>query len=159
MHPDYIHNPPNMRPPVHKYFYLIMFINNKNYQMKGQAVIYRRKTVDMLLDLINDLDDVYFYSDCEGDKLYLAEQTRNIDCYFRVFYTANFYEVLNKINPQAYLIKYAWNEIPNCNPIPFPAPPHNHHPFPHAVHPHQYINTKPLSLDTDQLIEAFGDQE
>ena len=26
--------------------------------MKGQAVIYRRKTLDMLLDLINDLDDI-----------------------------------------------------------------------------------------------------
>lgn len=176
---DYIHNPPNMRIPRNKYFYVILFVKSKSLQMKGQATIYRRKTLDMLFDLMRDIDQIYNHSDVEGDLAYIQQETNTFNVYYKVIYTADFFRVLHQIDKDAYLIKFAWQDIPNTNPAwykhwcPYPhhqnyygyppCPTHCHPcnnppPLPHPPNPSQYQNMQEL-LNTNQLIERFGDQE
>lgn len=178
MHPDYKHNPPNYFPPppppcvpprpprFHKqYFYVILFVHSKNIDEKGQAIIYRRKTLDMLFDLIGDIDEQYYHTLYDNaDLTFLDQETRNIDVEFRVVYTDNVYDVIKLINPNGYIVKFDWEDIPNMNyPNQF-----YYHPFPHKYPkpvppppgappmPKDYVGTQ--RDFTNDCIERFGDE-
>ena len=184
MHPDYFHNPPNFFPPPlppppcppkplvnKKSFYLILFVHSKNKDYKGQAIIYRRKTLDMLFDLIGDIDESYYHTLYDNTDLnYLDRETRNIDVHFRVVYTANLYDLFKYINPNGYTVRFDWQDIPNTNypnqfhihPYPFP---HRCSPLPHPPHPpgappmpSDYVHTR-YDVIANDIIEKFGDQE
>lgn len=180
MHPDYIHNPPNILPPPlpppfphrplvsKKSYYLILFVNSRNLEEKGQAIVYRRKTLDMLFDLIGDIDDQYYHTLYDNtDLTYLDQETRNIDLYFRVIYTSNVNDIYKYINPNGYVLKFDWQDIPNTNypnqfhPQPFPPPCHFPHPQPKPPGipplPRDYIITQ-CKL-SNEIAEKFGDQE
>lgn len=178
MHPDYKHNPPHLFPPPlpppipprpprlnKRYFYVILFVHSKNIDEKGQAIIYRRKTLDMLFDLIGDIDEQYYHTLYDNtDLTFLDQETRNIDTQFRVVYTENVYDVIKLINPNGYIIKYDWQDIPNTNyphqfhDYPFPRPvPHKLRPVGAPPMPTDYVGTQ-IDLSHD-CIERFGDQE
>lgn len=181
MHPDYKHNPPNIFPPCpplppcpprpyvnKKSFYLILFVHSRNREQKGQAIVYRRKTMDMLLDLIGDIDEQYYHTMYDNtDLTYLALETRDIDLHFRVVYTSCVHELFKYIDPNGYTVRFDWQDIPNMNyPNQF-----NTHPLPNHIHRHpippprppgtpplpsDYIGTQ-FDLDND-CIEIFGDE-
>ena len=97
MHPDYYHNPPNFLPPPlppphppmprvgKKSYYLILFVHSRNIDEKGQVIVYRRKTLDMLFDLMGDIDEQYYHTLYDNSDLkFLDQETRDIDLYFRL---------------------------------------------------------------------------
>lgn len=148
--PDYVWNPPDMPPPKDKSFYLILFINDKQMGIKGHAIVYRRKTLDMLFDLMNDIDDVYNHSmeQNNNDIMYMVEQTKDINVYYKVIYTHKFQEIIDLIDPEKYIIKFAWHDIPNTNP-PGPPYPHNYPP------PYPHKNNRQI-LNVDEIIWHLG---
>lgn len=181
MHPDYFHNPPNFLPPPppppcphrpkieKKSYYLILFVHSKNIDQKGQAIIYRRKTLDMLFDLIGDIDEQYYHTLYDNtDLTFLDQETRNKDVQFRIVYTDNIVRDIEKyVNPNGYTVKFDWQDIPNTNypnqfhvhPWPFPHRPPRPRPKPIGAPPlpREYIGTQ-HSLD-NECIQRFGDQE
>ena len=181
MHPDYFHNPPNFLPPPppppcphrprieKKSYYLILFIHSKNIDQKGQAIVYRRKTLDMLFDLIGDIDEQYYHTLYDNSDLtFLDQETRNKDLHFRIIYTEHLGDIYKYVNPNGYIVKFDWQDIPNTN---YPNQFH-HHPWPF---PHRHgINTRPKPPGAppmpkdyvgsqhslcNEYIQRFGDQE
>ena len=121
MHPDYCHNPPNFLPPppppcVHrpridkKSYYLILFIHPVDIDKKGKAIIYRRKTLDMLYDLIGDIDEQYYHTLYDDpDLAFLDQEAKKVDIEFRIIYTEFFMDKIFKyIDPNGYNIKFDW---------------------------------------------------
>lgn len=114
MHPDYFHNPPNFFPPPprepKKSYYLMLFINSKNQDEKGRCIIYRRKTLDMLFDLIGDIDEQYYHTLYDNSNLtFLDQETRNENIFFRIIYSGNIVRDVQKyVNPNGYSVKFDW---------------------------------------------------
>lgn len=78
----------------------------------GKAIIFRRKTLDELFDLIVDFDESYWHSLAEGTELkYLTRLSNYQTCKFTTKYTSNLQDVLDLIDTNSYEIKYSWNEI------------------------------------------------
>lgn len=123
----------HMPPPIQcvptdklrKYFYVILFIKSYVYNIKGQAIIFKRRSIESLMKLIRDFDQAYLHTSLENsyDKCHMHRYS-NVD--FIVKYTNDFDEVIELIDQNAYVVKLSWQknvEIPRPCP-PIPPPPH-----------------------------------
>ena len=183
MKPDYFHNPPNFichTPPpppeplppsirnAGKSYYIVLFVNSKNLDEKGQAIVYRRKTLDMLFDLIGDIDEQYYHTLYDNnDLVFLDQETRNENVFFRILYTNNVKDVYKVINPNGYVVRFDWQDIPNTNypnqwhvhsfPFPHRAPKPKPHPVGAPPMPSEYVGTQHDLAN--EICQRFGDQQ
>lgn len=124
---DY-HLPPTPNRPVNqmkKYFFTVLFIKSYIYNVKGQAIIFRRKSLESLMKLLSDFDETYLHSSYEHSYQNKRLSENNVD--FLVKYTDDFDEVISLIDQNAYTIKLSWqvNKTPSVLPPPRPVrPPH-----------------------------------
>lgn len=153
MNPYNYHNPPlpPPRPIMQKYFYTVLFIKSCIYNMKGQAIIFRRKSLQSLMKLINDFDQTYLHTSYEHSYQNKALSQGNVD--FLVKYTNNVDSVIRLIDQNSYVIKLSWQPEPipgPCQQIPIPEPiypPVRPMPYPpKPVPPPPTPNTIPPSL-------------
>lgn len=128
---DYHLPPPTPVRPVEmmkKYFFIILFIKSYVYNVKGQAIIFRRKSLESMMTLINDFDETYLHSSYEHSYQNKALSEGNVD--FLVKYTDHLDEVISLIDQNAYTIKLSWQ--PKRVPQPYPPQPIPPHP---PIHP------------------------
>lgn len=123
---DYKLPPTPVRPvdQMRKYFYTVLFIKSFVYNVKGQAIIFRRKSLESMITLINDFDETYLHSSYEHSYQNKALSEGNVD--FLVKYTNNLDEVISLIDQNAYTIKLSWQpkRVPQpYPPMPVPPPP------------------------------------
>ena len=122
---DYHLPPPApIRPVMKKYFFVVLFIKSYIYNIKGQAIIFRRKSLESMITLINDFDETYLHSSYEHSYQNKALSEGNVD--FLVKYTNNLDEVISLIDQNAYTIKLSWQpkRVPQpYPPMPVPPPP------------------------------------
>lgn len=138
-----------------KYFYVILFIKSFVYNVKGQAIIFRRKSIESLMKLIYDFDQTYLHTSLENsfDKKQCCKH-QNVD--FIVKYDDDIDNVLSLIDTNAYIIKLSWNNNiqphPPCPPIPPvpPIPPYPPYPPIPPFPPHPPVPPVPPS-PTDNL--------
>lgn len=77
----------------------------------GMAIVFRRRTIDELFDLIVDFDESYWHSLSEGTDLkYLTRKSLYQKCQFTTKYTSELQDVIDLIDPSLYEIKFSWNE-------------------------------------------------
>lgn len=117
---DY-HLPPPQQPirPVDqmkKYFYTILFVKSYVYNVKGQAIIFRRKSIESLMKLINDFDETYLHSSYEHSYQNRALSEGNVD--FLVRYTDNLDEVIGLIDQNSFIVKLSWQPHRAAPPYP-----------------------------------------
>lgn len=125
----------HMPPPIQcvptdklrKYFYVILFIKSYVYNIKGQAIIFKRRSIESLMKLIRDFDQAYLHTSLENsyDKCHMHRYT-NVD--FIVKFTDRLDDVIELIDQNAYVVKLSWQknvELPRpYPPQPAPIPPH-----------------------------------
>lgn len=119
------HVPPVPPKPMmeKKYFYTILFIKSFMYNVKGQAIIFRRKSLESLTKLLNDFDETYLHSSYEHS--YQTKRLSAGDVDFIVKYTDNLNAVVKLIDQNSYIVKYSWLPQPHpgpCQQIPVPEP-------------------------------------
>ena len=77
----------------------------------GMAIVFRRRTLDELFDLIADFDESYWHSLAEGTDLkYLTRRSLYQKCRFTTKYTGELQDIIDLIDPSAYEIRFSWNE-------------------------------------------------
>lgn len=77
----------------------------------GLAIVFRRRTIDELFDLIADFDESYWHSLSQGTDLkYLTRKSLYQKCQFTTKYTSELQDVVDLIDPSLYEIKFSWNE-------------------------------------------------
>lgn len=108
-----------------KYYYVVLFIKQLYRNQKGQAIVFRRKSLDAMMQLVSEIDETYLKSSPEESfqkkQLYKHSQ---ID--FLVKYDNCLENVLQLINPNAYTIKLSWEQ--NVETPTYPIPPINFQP-------------------------------
>lgn len=81
----------------------------------GLAIVFRRKSVDALFDLITEFDESYWHSlETSFDLQYLTQESCYKNCYFSTKFTNDLQEVLDMIDMNNYKIQYSW-ENPRLN--------------------------------------------
>ena len=96
-----------------------------NVQPIGMAIVFRRRTIDELFDLIADFDESYWHSLAQGNDLkYLTRRSLYQKCQFTTKYTSELQDVIDLIDPSRYEIKFSWNETRNI-PEMKDVPPHD----------------------------------
>jgi len=91
----------------------------------GMAIVFRRRTIDELFDLIADFDESYWHSLAAGNDLkYLTRRSLYQKCQFTTKYTSELQDVVDLIDPSKYEIKFSWNETKNI-PEMQDVPPHD----------------------------------
>ena len=122
---DYKLPPTPVRPvdQMRKYFYTVLFIKSFVYNVKGQAIIFRRKSLESLMKLLNDFDETYLHSSYEHSYQNKVLSQGNVD--FLVKYTDNLDDVIGLIDQNAFVIKLSWqlNKIPSVYPQQIQPPP------------------------------------
>ena len=123
---DYRQPPTPIRPVdmMQKYFFAVLFIKSYVYNIKGQAIIFRRKSLDSLMKLLNDFDETYLHSSYEHSYQNKVLSEGNID--FLVKYTNDLDSVISLIDQNAYTVKLSWQpkRVPQpYPPMPVPPPP------------------------------------
>ena len=118
---DYRLPPSPIRPvdQMKKYFFTVLFIKSYVYNVKGQAIIFRRKSLESLMTLLNDFDETYLHSSFEHSYQNKVLSEGNVD--FLVKYTNNLDDVISLIDQNAYTIKLSWQ--PKRVPQPYPPQP------------------------------------
>jgi hypothetical protein len=138
--------PPTSQKPVEqmkKYFYIVLFIKSYIYNIKGQAIIFRRKTLDSLVKLLNDFDETYLHSSYESSYQNKVLAEGNVD--FIVKYTDNLDSVISLIDQNAFVIKLSWQ----CDKIPSNCPPQV---TPPSLYDCYYNKTNDAQLDRLQML-------
>lgn len=125
-----------------KYFYVVLLIKSHLYDIKGQAIVFRRRTIQSLQKLLYDFDHTYLHTSITNDfdKKQMGKRYSNVQ--FLVKYDSRLQDVLALIDPMSYVIKLSWHQQPTkppCRPI-LPIPPKYHYQqcIPH--HKHQCFN-------------------
>ena len=91
----------------------------------GMAIVFRRRTLDELFDLIADFDESYWHSLAIGNDLkYLTRRSLYQRCQFTTKYTSELQDVIDLIDPGKYEIKFSWNETKNTYEMR-DVPPHD----------------------------------
>ena len=124
---DYHLQPSPNRPvdQIKKYFFTVLFIKSYIYNTKGQAIIFRRKSLESLMKLLNDFDETYLHTSYEHSYQTKRLSSNNVD--FLVKYTDDLDEVISLIDQNSYTIKLSWH----VNKVPHILPPQSHkHPCP-----------------------------
>jgi len=94
-------------------------------QQVGLAIVFRRRTLDELFDLIADFDESYWHSLAAGNDLkYLTRKSLYQKCQFTTKYTSELQDVLDLIDTSLYEIKFSWNETKNYQELN-DVPPHD----------------------------------
>lgn len=143
---DYRSQPSSPNKPIgqmKRYFYTILFIKSYVYNVKGQAIIFRRKSLESLMKLINDFDETYLHSSYEHSYQNRALSQGNVD--FLVRYTDNLDDVISLIDQNAYVIKLSWQAQRVAQPYPpqMADPMFNNELFPFASR----SNYSPANID------------
>ena len=80
-------------------------------QPVGMAIVFRRHSLDALMDLIVDFDETYWHSLAEGNDLkYLTHKSLFQSCRFTTKYTSELQDVIDLIDPSQYEIKFSWQQ-------------------------------------------------
>lgn len=80
-------------------------------QPVGMAIVFRRHSLDALMDLIVDFDETYWHSLAEGNDLkYLTNKSLFQSCRFTTKYTSELQDVIDLIDPSQYEIKFSWQQ-------------------------------------------------
>lgn len=108
--------PPRPVEPKKKYFYTVLYIKSYLYNIKGQAIIFRRKTLDSLMKLLNDFDETYLHSSYEHSYQNKRLSEGNVD--FLIKYTNNLDSVIKLIDQNSYIIKLSWQPQEPVRPAP-----------------------------------------
>lgn len=117
---NYHLQPSPIRPvqQMKKYFFTVLFIKSYIYNVKGQAIIFRRKSLESLMKLLNDFDETYLHTSYEHSYQNKRLSENNVD--FLVKYTDDLDEVISLIDQNSFTIKLSWQV--NKAPTVFPAP-------------------------------------
>ena len=78
----------------------------------GLAIVFRRKSLDALFDLIAEFDESYWHSmEDTYDLQYLTQESCYKDCFFAGKYTSELQDILDLIDVSRYNVKYSWENI------------------------------------------------